>query len=605
MKCIYTAFALVMFTCIQAIAQQTLDLPAGLRDKIDAVVFSSDRSGSASVFNDSRKDVIPSTCKNRDGEKGNPVYEVQVFQNAANQYGVTLHWNTTAPIRKGDVILARMSMRTIEAAQESGECEVHFYLQTAGPEYAKAFIIPLGTDASWKTFDIPVIANRDYPAGTSIVELGFGSLKQHVEVTGVEILNFGRNVSLEDLPETSYSYKGREKSAAWRQEALERIEKLRTAIVDVIVLDNDNNAVKGAEVNVKMTKSDFIWGSAANEMLCSGKGDDSEEYRRHFLELFNTATLENGLKTKGWDWESGRKSQTIQAFEWLYKNGVDIRGHNLVWPGWKFNSGYVRDLAETGNKEMFDSYIKARFYERMAYTKGRVIAWDVINEMMHEDDLLPYLPENAPSEWFKLAEKLDPDAKLFINDYNMLTGVQSVQNCRKYIEMISSLLDEGAPVDGIGIQGHIGRQPRSPELILSDLDMFLPLGLPIQITEFDIETKDEELQADYTRDFLIAVYSHPLVSGVILWGFWEGMHWKEDAAMFRKDWSEKPNAEVWKDLVLGEWKTDRREMTGKTGEVSVRGHFGEYEISVTYKGETRTRQIHLGPEGEEIIMKIE
>ena len=106
-----------------------------------------------------------------------------------------------------------------------------------------------------------------------------------------------------------------------------------------------------------------------------------------------------------------------------------------------------------------------------------------------------------------MAQRLDPEAQLFINDYAMLNCVQSPQNISEYIDTIEMLRKKGAPIGGIGVQGHIGRQPRNPEQVLTDLDLFIPTRLPVQITEFDINTPDEELQADYTRDFLIAVYS--------------------------------------------------------------------------------------------------
>jgi hypothetical protein len=53
---------------------------------------------------------------------------------------------------------------------------------------------------------------------------------------------------------------------------------------------------------------------------------------------------------------------------------------------------------------------------------------------------------------------------------------------------------------------------------------------PSSTPTFDINTDDEELQADYTRDFLTLAYSHPTVVGVQLWGFWERSHWKPEAA---------------------------------------------------------------------------
>ena len=241
----------------------------------------------------------------------------------------------------------------------------------------------------------------------------------------------------------------------------------------------------------------------------------------------------------------------------------------------------------------------------MAVTKGKVIAWDVVNELMHEKDFFGYMPENGSVvEWFRLAHALDPDAQLFINEYGMLNGAQSPGNIQAYIAKIDTLRSMGAPVQAIGIQGHVGAQPRSPQQVLSDLDLFMDEGLPVQITEFDVDTEDEQLQADYTRDFLIAVYSHPVITGVNLWGFWEEHHWKPAAAMFRKDWSEKPNAAVWRELVKGQWNTRCTGRTDRSGTFSSKGHLGEYTLRVTYGGMTVEKEFNLDTAGQEVRVQV-
>ena len=442
-------------------------------------------------------------------------------------------------------------------------------------------------------------------AGDALVELAFGSLAQHVEVTGVEVLNFGNSVVKEDLPETRFTYNGRETGATWREKALQRIEEIRTAPLTVKVIDSEGKPVHKAEVEIKMTRSDFIWGTAINEATLAGTDSVSDIYRMRLLELFNTGGIENGFKSGGWFWEPERKLNTLRSFEWLEKNGFRQRGHNLVWPGWKFNPSTTRYIAEHDSPDVFERFIKAQFYERMAYTKGRVIAWDVINEPMHEKDFFKILPPSVMVDWFKLARRLDPNAQLFINDYSMLNCVESPQNIKDYMKLIRDLRAQGAPIDAVGIQGHVGRQPRDPEQVLSDLDLLIPLGLPVQITEFDINTPDEELQADYTRDFLIAVYSHPVITGVTLWGFWEAKHWKPDAAMFRKDWTPKPNAKVWREWVTGKWKTHATAMTNDKGTVSMRGHLGEYAIYVCCQGKSTKVMCHLGKNGQEIVVNLD
>jgi len=112
------------------------------------------------------------------------------------------------------------------------------------------------------------------------------------------------------------------------------------------------------------------------------------------------------------------------------------------------------------------------------------------------------------------------------------------------------------------------------------------------------------LQADYTRDFLIACYSHPVITGFNKWGFWQSAHWKPDAAMFKKDWTEKPNAAVWRELVTKKWKTNVTALSNRKGLVNTRGHLGKYEITVTKNGVTKKVILQLSKTENEVIIKL-
>ncbi len=150
----------------------------------------------------------------------------------------------------------------------------------------------------------------------------------------------------------------------------------------------------------------------------------------------------------------------------------------------------------------------------------------------------------------------------------------------------------------------MGQTPRAPVSVLSDLDLLAEGGNKVQITEFDINTPDADLQGDYTRDFLIAIYSHAAVSGFLQWGFWEGAHWKPDAAMFRKDWTPKPNLAAWKDLVLGQWKTRVNQRAGERGQVAARGHLGRYRASASAGGQRGSAEFVLGAGGAELLITL-
>ncbi len=117
------------------------------------------------------------------------------------------------------------------------------------------------------------------------------------------------------------------------------------------------------------------------------------------------------------------------------------------------------------------------------------------------------------------------------------------------------LLRLGAPIEGIGIQGHFQEDLTPIPRLLTILDRFAVFGLPIQITEPDFTTWDEPLQADYTRDFLTAMFSHPSVTDFLVRGFWEKAHWIPGAAYYRADRSPRPAGEVRRDLVFRQWWT--------------------------------------------------
>jgi GH35 family endo-1,4-beta-xylanase len=255
-------------------------------------------------------------------------------------------------------------------------------------------------------------------------------------------------------------------------------------------------------------------------------------------------------------------------------------------------------------RENLSILVQEHIRDIMAANRGRIYGWDVINEMIHERDYFKYIPETEVAEWFKVARKTDPHTKLFINDYGMLNSRKSPNTIASYLKTVDGLLAAGAPIDVMGIQGHVGRQVRSPEDVLKDLDLLAGPGLELQITEFDVNTADEELQADYTRDFLIALYSHPSVTGFTKWGFWERKHWKPDAAMFRADWSEKPNAKVWRDLVRCAWLTNVEATTDAVGNLTTRGHLGDYEFNVTVGGKSLRQMRTVDKEGADLTLQF-
>ena len=588
---VWWALALVAFVGARPLsgAPHLPPLPPALAQLAPDAVLPRELSA-AMRFRDARSASAPSSASWETDTAGSRVLRVATIETRPNASDVNISWLSTSPLQRGDVCLARFQVRTRQARQESGESLFNFQVQpvSAGE---RSLILPIAVGPEWTLIEIPFVVVAAAPAAGMLVQFSFGLLPQTVEITGVELWNFGDRTAVSALPLTRFSYAGRDRDAAWRKEALARIERIRTASLEIRVTDRAGQPVRGAQVEARLVRPDFLFGSCVDARLLGAESPEAEAYRAKVLELFNTVTIDNGLKWPRWGAGPTARVEALRAVEWINAHGLRLRGHTLVWPGWKFTPRAVVDRPDraTALPGLIDAHIR----DVVTATAGRIDAWDVVNEPVHERDYFASMPESRIAEWFKLARASDPRPQLFINEYGMLNSRDSPAMIEKYLALIDRLRAVDAPIEGVGVQGHVGRQVRAPIDVLADLDMLARAKLPIHITEFDVATPDEELQADYTRDFLIACYSHPAVTGFIMWGFWQPRHWKPDAALYRADWSEKPNGALWRDLVLREWRTRAAGRTDADGALVLRGHLGRYEISVSRAGSRAERAVHL------------
>ncbi len=406
----------------------------------------------------------------------------------------------------------------------------------------------------------------------------------------------------EDDPGT---YPGREPDALWRAAAEARIEKHRKGDFRIFVTDTEGNPVPGAKIRVKMTRHAFAWGSAVAAWCVIYNEPDRECYRRYVVENFNRVTLEYDLKWPEWEMEE-RRWMVGGAIDWLREEKIEIRGHCLVWPGWQWVPGRVRELKEEpGAAEKIAATVLAHIREEAGALGGRVCEWDVVNEPYSNHEVLDAVGLEQLAQWFREAKTADPHARLYLNDFGILTEAgRDVKHQEAYADTIRFLQEQEAPLEGIGMQAHFTPPLTPPARVVEILERFATFGLPIQITEHDIHTADEQLQADYTRDFLTAAFSHPAVSGILTWGFWEGHHWQPEAALVRKDWTLKPAGEVWQRLVKTQWWTDTEAAADENGRCTVRGFLGDYEITAEHTGRKKSVTAKLPPQGAEVRITL-
>ncbi len=525
-------------------------------------------------------------------------WHIETRREVTPAWGVELRKPLSAAIAKDDVALVHFFARTLAAYDEAGGGRIRVVVQKASAEYDKELQAEVTVGRTWQEFCLPLAFTHEYGKGAAELTFGFGYKPQTVEIGGVEVLGYGKKIARSALPKIRFTYAGREADAPWRKAALERIEQLRKGDFALRVTDASGAPVVGASIRIEQRRSAFQWGSALQFKRLVVDTPDNLIYREKALELFNAASPENDLKWPVWegDWGAGYEhEQSLAALRWLNDHRFHVRGHVLVWPGWKDLPKSIVSRRDTPKQKEMPELTLAHIREVTTATKGLIREWDVLNEPFDHHDLMAIFGNDIMTSWFKTAAESVPGVPLFINDFSNHDAVSDPEHFKNFTRNIMFLQKAGAPLGGIGLQGHIGAQPNAPENVLATLDLYAEFKLPIRITEFDINTDDEELQADYTRDFMILAFSHPSVIGVQHWGFWEKTHWRPTAAMFRNDWSEKPSAKAYRSLVLDQWRTKVTGETDAAGKFAVRGFHGEYAIYVEKDGHKAQGSFFLRP----------
>ena len=405
-------------------------------------------------------------------------------------------------------------------------------------------------------------------------------------------------------------YTGRAADAPWRALARTRIETLRKGLLRVRVEDAAGRPVSGAAARVRMTQHAFHFGAAVDAWRLATAGPEHDRYRDFVARHYNAVVLENDFKQRPWDNGVAGRAQIYSpdtaaaAVRWLNGQGISIRGHRVINnPLNRIPEDSVRALYD--DPELLRRTVRADINTRIPaiVALGQIDEWDTINHISGWGaEMSGAAGESFWGEIMEMGRRYAPDALHYVNEGDVLTTGVRIEG---YEEDIRTLIRMGAAPDGIGFMGHFryGTFPE-PDTVYARLDRFARLIPRLKLTEFDIQTLDEDFQADYLRDILTVAFSHPAMEGVIMWGFWEGDHWRPTAALYRQDWTPKPSGEMWERLVMGEWWTDETVRTGADGVGRVRGFLGDYEVTVEAAGETHTARVELERGGTELVVRL-
>ncbi len=483
-------------------------------------------------------------------------------------------------VEAGDTLLAVFSYRVAKPNVQTGYGTTQFSIEKIGGKYEK--LISWGVsadDTEWHHYVIPFKADFAVAAGGAQLLFRGGYGPQSIDIGGVALINSGQAVTPDSLPASFMDYLGSAPEAPWRKEAAERIEKHRKGDFVLKLTDAQGRPLSGVKVRGKLIRHAYGFGSTlGTPVLLPGTWRYEPKYGEVAAEMFNAGSLENAMK-----WKQANipdiDTKIEDGLSWMEGNQWHVRGHTLVWPGWRYNNPDI--IALKDDPEALQAAILERIQDVGAKYDGRIQDWDVINEPYTNQDFMQILGDDAMSTWMQAARNAAPHADLYVNDFDIMTRPGSGNPKVAYYEdLIDKFQKEGTPIDGMGLQSHFQGSLTPIPHVYEIIDTFAQKGLKVQLTELTVNIPDEQAQADYVSDFVTIAFSHPATNLVQTWGFWEGYMWEPNAAMFRKDWSPKPLAESFRKLVQETFSTKVDTTTNAEGEIEFRGFFGDYEFTV-------------------------
>lgn len=251
---------------------------------------------------------------------------------------------------------------------------------------------------------------------------------------------------------------------------------------------------------------------------------------------FSSVTAENVMK---WETVESRRGaedygQADRLVAFARRNHMMVRGHNLVWhsqlPAWLAQGADDGTLTHA----QLSSILHRHVVDEVSHFRGRVYAWDVVNEPLNEDGTLretvwyDALGRSYIAKALEWAHAADPRAKLYLNDY----GIEAAgPKSDGMYALAKSLLALHVPLDGIGFESHLDIRYPFPAGMARNLRRFAALGLDVAVTEADVRialpgtAAERARQADDYGRLVEACLSVRRCVSFTVWGFTDRHSW--------------------------------------------------------------------------------
>jgi endo-1,4-beta-xylanase len=236
---------------------------------------------------------------------------------------------------------------------------------------------------------------------------------------------------------------------------------------------------------------------------------------------FNMITAENEMKPDATEPQRGQFNfnSADQIYNWATQRGLKVRGHTQAWhaqqPGW------MQSLSGSALRQAMIDHINGV----MAHYKGKLAAWDVVNEAFNEDGSRRGSNlQSTGNDWievaFRTARNADPSVRLCYNDYNIENW--SYAKTQGVYNMIRDFKSRGVPIDCVGLQTHFTGGSSLPGNFQTTLSSFAALGVDVALTEVDVTNASTSQYAGLTQ----ACLNVPRCIGITVWGVRDSDSWR-------------------------------------------------------------------------------
>jgi len=255
----------------------------------------------------------------------------------------------------------------------------------------------------------------------------------------------------------------------------------------IIFINDDTGAVQTPSLK-QVFNSKFKIGVALNKnQIRQRQQKENELIKREFSSL----TAENVMK-----WEEIHPKKDRYNFKTpdllvslSQDNNQDLIGHTLVWhnqiPEWVTREGDGSLLDKNSLFRNITDHISAV----AGRYKGKIRGWDVVNEAIlddgsyRENDFYNISGEEYIFKSFEIANKIDPEAELYYNDFSMY----KTEKCNAAVLLANKIRERGLRIDGIGLQAHWGLDYPSIDEIEKSILTIHEAGYRVHFTELDID----------------------------------------------------------------------------------------------------------------------